>query len=77
MLEISLQFYISSSYVKGNQLLMGTKDCVFLRMYEELYRLHYDRAQWYFNGGHLPAYALLDKYPGIAYPTEEGVHQGM
>ena len=56
--------------------LMGTKDCVFLQMYEELYKLHYDRDAWYFNGGELPQYAILDKYPGVAFLADEGVQQG-
>lgn len=56
---------------------MGTKDCVFLHMYEELYRLHYDRDAWYYNGGELPQYAILDKYPGVAFLADEGVQQGI
>ena len=56
--------------------LMGTKDCVFVQMYEELYKLHYDRDAWYFNGGELPQYAILDKYPGVAFLADEGVQQG-
>ena len=56
--------------------MMATKDCVFMRMYEELYKLDYQRDRWYYNGGELPQYALLDQYPGIAYMVDEGVQQG-
>lgn len=49
--------------------LMGTKDCVFLRLFEELYKLDY-------NGGHLPQYAIIDKYPAIVYLSDEGVQEG-
>jgi len=55
---------------------MGTPDCVFLKLYEELYKLDYQRDLWYFNGGELPQYALLDQYPGIAVMADEGVQQG-
>ncbi|KAF6036523.1 hypothetical protein EB796_005176 [Bugula neritina] len=61
----------------GNMVLMGTPDCVFLKLYEELYKLDYQRDLWYFNGGELPQYALLDQYPGIAVMADEGVQQGM
>ena len=52
---------------------MGTKNCVFLKMYEELYKLHYDSRQWYYNGGKLPTMALLERYPGLTYISDEGV----
>lgn len=55
---------------------MGTSDCVFFRLYEELYKLDYQNGLWYFNGGILPQYALLDQYPGIAVMADEGVHFG-
>ena len=56
--------------------MMATKDCVFMKMYEELYKLDYQRDKWYYNGGELPTYALLDQYPGLAFVADEGVHQG-
>ena len=57
-------------------LTMATKDCVFMRMYEELYKLDYQPDCWYYNAGELPQYALLDQYPGIAHMADEGVHDG-
>ena len=57
-------------------ILMGTKDCIFLRMAEELYKLDYRPSEWYYNAGHLPTCVLLDRYPGIVYPADEGVEQG-
>ena len=56
--------------------MMATKDCVFMRMYEELYKLDYRKDIWYYNGGELPQYALLDQYPGIAFMADEGINQG-
>ena len=64
-------------FATANALLMATKDCAFLRLYEELYKLDYRNQDWYYNAGELPQYALLDQYPGIAYLAEEGVQQGM
>ncbi|XP_067946235.1 uncharacterized protein [Watersipora subatra] len=59
----------------GNMFMMATTDCVFMQLYEELYRLDYQRHIWYYNGGELPQYALLDQYPGIAFMADEGVAQ--
>ena len=56
---------------------MATKGCVFMRMYEQLYKLDYRSYDWYYNAGELSQYALLDQYPGIAYLADEGVQQGM
>ena len=58
-------------------LMMATTDCVFMQLYEELYRLDYNPHSWYYNGGELPQYALLDQYPGIAFMADEGVQQGI
>lgn len=55
---------------------MGTKDCVLFQMVEELYRIHYVSSLWFYNGGELPQYAILDKYPAVAYLADEGVQQG-
>ena len=57
----------------GNEIQMATKDCVFLKMYEELYKIDYKQSEWYYNGGQLPTMALLERYPGLAYVSEEGV----
>jgi len=56
--------------------LMGTTDCVYYKLIEELYKLDYQKDLWYFNAGELPQYALLDQYPGIAVMADEGVHYG-
>lgn len=61
----------------GNQMLMGTKDCAFLQLYEELFRLDYRRDLWFYNGGQLPNDALLMPYPGISYMSDEGCDQGI
>lgn len=57
--------------------MMGTKDCVFLRMFEELFKLDYQKDKWYYNAGELPQYALLDRYPEIVHVTDEGVQMSM
>ena len=63
-------------FQSGNQIQMATKDCVFLKMYEELYKIDYEPSKWYYNGGELPTMALLERYPGLAYVSEEGVQWG-
>lgn len=54
----------------GNQLLISNKNARFLHLYFTSYA-EYNGSKWYYNGGELPTYKILRRFPWLVHRVRE------